>query len=259
MCGIIGVMNLDGRPVDPNMLETMRDTLTHRGPDDAGVRIFGAVGLAQRRLSILDLSAAGHQPMANEDESLWLVFNGEIYNYVELASDLKKRGHLFRSQTDSEVILHLYEEFGPKCIEKLNGMFAFGLWDTRSRSLFIARDRIGIKPLHYWHGSTSFVFASEIKAILRDPTVPREPDYQGLADCIFVSSPLEGKTPFRGIRSLMPGHAMIVKPEGVREYKYWDVEYAYDMNRSQDCLQEQISELLCCRAAGSAVPRPRLR
>ena len=140
MCGIVAVLKFGDASVDERLLTRMRDSMYHRGPDDAGLYVQGGVGLGHRRLSILDLSPAGHQPMCNEDGSIWLVFNGEIYNYVELTADLRQRGHQFRSQTDSEVILHLYEELGERCVDELNGMFSFALWDARKRLLFGARE-----------------------------------------------------------------------------------------------------------------------
>ena len=149
MCGIAAVVRFDGSPVDRELLLRMRDSMIHRGPDDAGIHILDNVGLAHRRLSIVDLSPAGHQPMCNEDGSIWLVFNGEIYNYVELAEWLRQRGHQFRSHTDTEVIIHLYEELGHKCVTELNGMFAFVLWDAKRKKLFGARDRMGMKPFYY--------------------------------------------------------------------------------------------------------------
>src|SRR5688572_25238359 len=150
MCGIVGVLRFDGKAVDEEQLRSMRDTMFHRGPDDGGLYVNGPVGLGHRRLSIVDLSDAGHQPMTNEDGTVWLVFNGEIYNYVELRAELVARGHRFSSHTDTEVIIHLYEEEGERCVTRLRGMFAFVLWDTRRERMFAARDRMGIKPFHYY-------------------------------------------------------------------------------------------------------------
>jgi asparagine synthase (glutamine-hydrolysing) len=151
----------------------MADSIVHRGPDDEGFYFSGQVGLGFRRLSIIDLGG-GHQPLCNEDESVWIVFNGEIYNYQELRQFLLSKGHQFRTQSDTEVIVHLYEELGEACLERLRGMFAFAIWDNRRKSLFIARDRVGIKPLYYYHSSSSFIFGSEIKVILADPEVTPE-------------------------------------------------------------------------------------
>src|SRR5262245_25635429 len=148
MCGILAVMSFDGQPMAKEPLRRMRDAMVHRGPDDAGLYLDGSIALGHRRLSVIDLSPDGHQPMPNEDQTVWLVFNGEIYNYVELRAELLQRGHRFRSKTDSEVIIHLYEELGARCVDRLNGMFAFAIWDARKRLLFGARDRLGIKPFY---------------------------------------------------------------------------------------------------------------
>src|SRR5713101_1046228 len=196
MCGILALYNLDGTPVDPDLLRRLRDVMTHRGPDDAGLYTDGPLGLGHRRLSIVDLTPSGHQPMCNEDGSVWLVFNGEVYNYVELAVELERRGHRFRSRTDSEVIIHLYEEIGPKCVDQLNGMFAFVIWDARSKTLFGARDRVGIKPLYYYTDAARFVCASEVKAILEHPAVPRVPDPEGMAGWLFSGTPTGGRMLF---------------------------------------------------------------
>src|SRR5438552_7720679 len=184
MCGIAGVLKRPGEHADPADLRRLADALAHRGPDDEGFHVDGPLGLAHRRLSILDLSAAGHQPMSNEDGSVWLVFNGEIYNYVELASTLRARGHSFRSATDSEVIIHLYEDEGPRCLQSLNGMFAFVLWDSRTSTMFAARDRLGIKPLDYQLADRLFACWSEVKGVLAHPEIRTAVDNQGLADCL---------------------------------------------------------------------------
>ena len=148
MCGILATVDLKGRPLQADAVRRLRDTMLHRGPDDCGLHVDGSVALAHRRLSIIDLSRSGHQPMSNEDGSIHIVFNGEIYNYVELREELRQRGHVFASTSDTEVIVHLYEEKGAHCVEKLRGMFAFAIWDSRHHRLFAARDRFGIKPLY---------------------------------------------------------------------------------------------------------------
>ena len=181
----------------------MRDSMLHRGPDDGGIYVNGPVGLGHRRLSIVDLSPSGHQPMCNEDGSVWLVFNGEIYNYVELAARLRQRGHVFRSHTDTEVIIHLYEDMGERCVHELNGMFSFILWDSRRGQFFGARDRMGIKPFYYYSDSKQFVCASEIKAILEDPTVRRAADRRGLPTKKFLFAGTLSRQDFlRGISDL---------------------------------------------------------
>lgn len=243
MCGIIGVLRFDGRPVDEDQLTAMRDTMFHRGPDDAGIYVNGAVGLGHRRLSIVDLTAAGHQPMTNEDGSVWLTFNGEIYNYVELRSELVARGHRFSSHTDTEVILHLYEEEGERCVTRLRGMFAFVLWDSRRERMFGARDRVGIKPFHYYADRKQFICASEAKALLEDPEVPRKVDHSALSGYLFAGFPQGERTMFEGIRQLPPGHTVTVDREGVRIRKYWDVEYAYT-SRSDAEVVDELEALL---------------
>jgi asparagine synthase (glutamine-hydrolysing) len=244
MCGIVGVLRLDGRSVDEAQLRAMRDSMLHRGPDDGGLYVDGVVGLGHRRLSIVDLSPAGHQPMTNEDGSIWLVFNGEIYNYIELGARLRQRGHTFRSHTDSEVILHLYEEMGERCVEELNGMFGFVLWDGRRNLLFGARDRLGIKPFYYCSDARQFVCASEIKAILADPDVRRAPDHGGIADYLFAGAPLASKTFFEGIAELPPGHTISVSRERHVVRKYWDVAYEYNESRSLEEVTHLARELL---------------
>ncbi len=198
MCGIVGVLRADGAPIPGALLEGMRDSLVHRGPDDAGLYLKGPVGLGVRRLSVLDLTPTGHQPMGNHDGTLWIVFNGEIYNYVELAQELRSAGHRLVSQSDTEVLLHLYEQFGTECLHRLNGMFAFAVWDARERVLFAARDRLGIKPFYYHHSSERFMFASEVKALLQGDPSLRQPDNEALADYLFSGGPLGAKTGVRG-------------------------------------------------------------
>ena len=174
MCGICGKLAFDNQAtISPSLVKAMADTIRHRGPDDEGYYVSGPVGLGFRRLSIIDLKS-GHQPLSNEDGSIWIVFNGEIYNYQDLRAFLLEKGHVFKTRTDTEVIVHLYEEFGPACLEKLRGMFSFAVWDQNAKTLFLARDRVGIKPLYYHLTDASLVFASEIKAILADPSVERQ-------------------------------------------------------------------------------------
>jgi asparagine synthase (glutamine-hydrolysing) len=244
MCGIAATVRLDGRPVDEALLLRMRDTLVHRGPDDQGVWCDGTCGLAHRRLAIVDLSPAGRQPIANEDGTVWITFNGEIYNYVELMAELRARGHTFRSACDTEVIVHLYEEMGERCVERLNGMFSFCIWDTRTRRLFCARDRMGIKPF-YWHADAQrFSMASEIKALLADPAVGRAPDWEGLADYFLAGYAMGGKTVVAGVRELPPAHTLTVADGRVTMRKYWDVEYRYDERRSQAALVDDLAALI---------------
>lgn len=222
MCGIAGKLYFDPRrPAEHEVLERMNAVQVHRGPDDAGIHCEGPVGLAHRRLSIIDLSPAGHQPMANEDESCWIVFNGEIYNFQALKEDLLRQGHRFRSRTDTEVVLHLYEEQGPRCVETLRGMFAFAIWDARRRQLVLARDRLGKKPLCYQWDAEAFRFASEVKAIFQDPALTPRPDPAALSQYLtfgYVPSPASA---FQGIRRLPPAHVLVWREGRAELRRYW--------------------------------------
>jgi len=244
MCGICGKINLTGDPPSEALIRRMTSTLHHRGPDDDGVYVKGPAGLGHKRLSIIDLSPAGHQPMCNEDGTVWIVFNGEIYNYQAIRSQLMARGHRFRSNSDTEAILHLYEEEGPECVQKLRGMFAFGIWDEKDRSLFLARDRIGKKPLSYYFDGKTFVFGSEIKAITADETVPRVPDHTAIHHYLtyqYVPSPW---TAFAGIKKLPPAHCLLLK-NGVAEVKrYWKLSYLPKRRMSEKELKAEIVERL---------------
>ena len=244
MCGIAGVVNVDRRPVDPAVLVRMRDSMIHRGPDDEGLWIEDGVGLAHRRLSILDLSSAGHQPMTIDDENLWLIYNGEIFNYVELRQELQRKGHRFRSKSDSEVILHLYQEYGAGCLERLNGMFGFAIWDRSRRVLFAARDRMGIKPFYYHWTGKRLIFASEIKAILEHPDVRREANPRAIADYVFSNQTLDGRTFFVGIDELRPGYSLRLEGDTLRTASYWTLEYAYDHGRDDADLIEEVAALV---------------
>jgi len=227
MCGICGVLSLDGSPATEAAVQAMVKSLVHRGPDSSGVYVNSNVGLGHTRLKIIDLSPAAHQPMSNEDGTLWIVFNGEIYNYKELRGPLKALGHPFRSHSDTEVILHLYEEKGDRCVEELDGMFAFALWDVRRHSLFLARDRVGKKPLFYYKDSRLFAFASEIKALFRHPAVP-----MGVDESMIPSYFIHGYVPtpatfYRGISSLPPGHTLTVTAEGKQQKRqYWELSFS---------------------------------
>jgi asparagine synthase (glutamine-hydrolysing) len=243
VCGICGKLNFDSSAsVSPALLKKMADTIHHRGPDDEGYYTSGAVGLGFRRLSIIDLNT-GHQPISNEDGSVWIVFNGEIYNYQELREYLLGKGHRFTTQTDTEVIVHLYEEFGEGCVEKLRGMFGFAIWDDRNKTLFLARDRVGIKPLYYWLSERSLVFGSEIKAILADPEVKREVAPEMIDRFLtFYYVPGE-ETLFRNIFKLAPGHCMTVKGGKARSRQYWDLRFDPTPQSSAEA-QGKLVELL---------------
>jgi len=229
MCGICGILNLnDGDEISEELLISMRDAMIHRGPDDAGLYISiskdGRIGLGHRRLSIIDLSPRARQPMSNEDGTIWIVFNGEIYNYKSLQKQLKEKGHTFKSDSDTEVIIHLYEEKGIDCVHNLEGMFAFAIWDEKEERLFLVRDRIGIKPLYYTQINNKFLFASEIKALLADPNVPRRVDETAFYHYLsFLTTPAPD-TLFEGIKKLPGGCWLQVSADGqIKEDRYWDV------------------------------------
>lgn len=245
MCGIAGKLYLDGKqPVSPALIQRMTDVIAHRGPDGDGSYVAGPIGLGHRRLSIIDLNT-GAQPMCNEDETVWITFNGEIYNYSDLRRTLLRRGHRFRSQSDTEVIVHLWEEYGVECLEHLRGMFAFGLWDSNQKALFLARDRVGIKPLYYCATSRALVFASEIKALLVDPDVQRRVSLEAV-DRFLTYRYLPGtRTLFEHVRKLAPGHYLLAKGGTVVEKEYWDLQYGPTHNwRSIDEAADALSSLL---------------
>src|SRR5580704_5486332 len=223
MCGITGIMQFRGARVEPETLRQMCAAMFHRGPDDEGIYTAGSVGLGVRRLSIVDL-ATGHQPLSNEDGTVWIVFNGEIYNHAALRKDLEAKGHQYRTHSDTETIVHLYEEYGQDCVHHLRGMFAFAIWDVRRQRLFIARDRLGIKPLYYQLTSQQMVFGSEIKVILACPGTSPQLDRAVLPEYLAFGYLSSGQTFYNGIRKLMPGHWMEVDPIGqVRIQRYWDL------------------------------------
>lgn len=220
MCAICGVFDRSGRPVSAELIERMTSSLAHRGPDGSGQFVRGEIGLGHRRLSIIDL-AGGSQPVTNEDGTLQLIFNGEIYNYIELRKELLAKGHVFRTQSDTEVIVHAYEQWGLNCVQRFNGMFAFALWDPSVRRLFVARDHLGVKPLYYASLGNRLIFASEIKALLQDPECPAEVNVPALSQLFtlrYVPSP---DTLFRGIQKLPPGHWMVADSNGIDIRRYW--------------------------------------
>ena len=230
MCGIAGIYNLDGKPLEKRLLQKMADTMKHRGPDDEGYYLDKNIGFAHRRLSIIDLSPAGHQPMANEDKSIWIIHNGEIYNYLELKEDLRKRGHRFKSDTDTEVILHAYEEWGEGCLQKFNGMWAFAIWDKREKKLFCARDRFGIKPFYYYFDGKTFVFASEIKGILQ-AGIPRGTNNQIVYDYLVNSyTDHAEETFFLGIKQLLASHYLVVRNSSLKISRYWELSVKDNQN-----------------------------
>jgi len=245
MCGICGKMNFEqNNSIHPALIQSMLNTIRHRGPDDEGLYVKSSIGLGHRRLSIIDLSC-GHQPLSNEDGTVWIVFNGEIYNYQELRAFLVGKGHNFKTQSDTETIVHLYEEFGPECVEKLRGMFAFAIWDENNRTLFLARDRVGIKPLYYCLTDKYLVFASEIKAILADPSVKREVAPE-IVDRFLTFLYLPGEeTMLKGINKLSPGHYLTVKDGKAEAKQYWDLQFVKSARpRSLATAKHELLELL---------------
>lgn len=245
MCGICGKLNFDRQmPIEPDLLRRMMDLIHHRGPDGSGEHVSGPVGLGHRRLSIIDLST-GSQPMCNEDGTVWVVFNGEIYNFEALRRDLIGRGHQFSSASDTEVIVHMYEDFGDDCVSRFQGMFAFALWDQRRQRLLLARDRVGIKPLYYADTGRALVFASEIKSILADPSVKRRLDLVAI-DRFFTYYYVPGElTALSGIRKLLPGHYLTVEGGRVNTKRYWDLEFATPLEASSlDVAAEALRGLL---------------
>ncbi|MFN0120053.1 MAG: XrtA/PEP-CTERM system amidotransferase [Blastocatellia bacterium] len=244
MCGISGIWHYGRQePVDENILRRMTDVIAHRGPDDDGFHLDGTVGLGHRRLSIIDVSG-GHQPIFNEDGTVAIVFNGEIYNYRELAALVEARGHQLKTRSDTETIVHLYEEFGAECVAMLHGMFAFAIWDKRQNQMLVARDRLGKKPLYYAAHDGRFVFGSELKSVAANPAIPREMDFQALADYFsyqYIPSP---KTIYSHIRKLRPAHYLLVNSQGVSEREYWDVDFSVTEQRSEEEWIERLIEAL---------------
>ncbi len=225
MCGITGVLYADSdRPVELPVLERMTEKLVHRGPDDSGVWAEGSIGLGHRRLSVIDI-AGGHQPMSAEGERLWITYNGEIYNYIELRQELEKRHRQFSTQSDTEVLLQAYATYGEECLSHLNGMFAFAVWDRESRRLFAARDRFGIKPFYYYWDGDVFLFASEIKSLLEHPQLNAEVDHCALQDYLDLQYCLGDKTLFADVKRLEPGYSLTWENGKLHLACYWDMDF----------------------------------
>lgn len=242
MCGITGVMYFEDREPSPELLKSMTDCIVHRGPDDIGFWSDNRIGLGFRRLSIIDLKE-GHQPLANEDDTVWIAFNGEIYNYKYLRDSLQSKGHQFKTHTDTEVIVHLYEEYGEACVEKLRGMFGFVIWDRRKRLLFGARDHFGIKPFYYYHDGSRFLFGSEIKSLLA-AGVERSIHRESLLNYLTFQYVPEPDTMFDGIRKLPPGHTVTVTYDGQMSIRqYWDPMLAPEERSFEDCVEQIRSTL----------------
>ncbi len=246
MCGIAGIFKKNNSQPNPILLNKMINSIRHRGPDESGLYIDDRVGLAHARLSIIDLTD-GAQPIHNEDKSLWIIFNGEVFNYPELREELIKLGHKFYTKTDTEVILHLFEEDGIDCLKKLNGQFAFAIWDVQKQTLFLARDRIGILTLFYSISNGSLIFASEIKALFADQTLSRNIDHKALDQIFTYWTTLGDRTFFNGVFELPPAHFMLVTPESHKIVKYWNLEFPIDSDYStlnKKDLTEKIEQTL---------------
>ncbi|MGB7585632.1 MAG: asparagine synthase (glutamine-hydrolyzing) [Terriglobales bacterium] len=252
MCGICGIFHRDARrQVEQDALAAMCAQIVHRGPDDDGYYVEGNGGLAVRRLSIIDVRS-GHQPISNEDENLWIVYNGEIYNHGNLRKELESCGHRYRTNSDTETILHLYEEYGAECVRRLRGMFAFAVWNRRARSLFMARDRFGIKPLYYRLDDGTFLFGSEIKAILEYPGVKAEFNPSALAEYLAFGYIAGPETMFQGIRKLLPGHYLEIGETGeLKISQYWTLTCAPEaIERPRDYYVKSYRDLLEGAVAG---------
>src|SRR6266849_10445111 len=243
MCGIVGIVRADGLDVDRALLTRMADAVRHRGPDDDGFYLNGPVGLGMRRLSIIDL-AGGQQPIHNQDRTAWIVFNGEIYNYRELREKLEKLGHTFYTDSDTEAIVHAYDQYGADCPKYLRGMFAFAIWDERTKSLFLARDRVGKKPLLYAELDGELVFGSEFTALLEHPRISRDVDFEAIhhyLSFICVPAPL---TAYRAIRKLEPGHWLLWRNGEIKTERYWQLDFSRKVSISEAEAGERVIELL---------------
>jgi asparagine synthase (glutamine-hydrolysing) len=246
MCGITGILNLDGGPVSTSVLERMTDVVRHRGPDGEGFWTNGCVGLGHRRLAIIDLSPLAHQPMQSADGALVITYNGEIYNFQNLRVELESKGYAFNSQSDTEVLLHAYREWGEGCVHRLNGMFAFAIWDKRTRRLFLARDRYGIKPLYYWQDAHTFLFCSEIKSLLKHPAVSVRVNVNALNEYFSFQNIFSDSTLFAGIRLLPPAHTLTIglgETDSLRTCRYWDYDFREEQGGSEEEYVEEMHRL----------------
>ena len=243
VCGIAGIVRSDGAPVDRELVTRMNDAIRHRGPDDDGFYFSDGVGLGMRRLSIIDL-AHGQQPIHNQDRTAWIVFNGEIYNYRELRAQLENLGHTFYTDSDTEAIVHAWDQYGTDCPRHLRGMFAFAIWDERTKSLFLARDRVGKKPLLYAELNGELVFGSEFMALLQHPRISREVDFEAIhhyLTFICVPAPL---TAFRAIRKLEPGHSLLWRAGEIKTERYWQLDFSKKVKMGEEEAGERVVELL---------------
>lgn len=243
MCGIAGILNFNGEQPSEHIVQNMMNVIHHRGPNDSRMWVGDRVGLGFKRLSIIDV-AVGAQPLSNEDDSVWIIFNGEIYNYLELRADLISRGHEFKTHTDTEVIVHLYEEYGEECVHQLRGMFGFAIWDRSKQQLFIARDHFGIKPVYYFYDQDMFVFGSEIKSLLTVPGMPRDLNMNGLYNYLTFQYVPDPETMYAGIYKLPPGHSITIPFQGSPKLrKYWDPMFA-PVDRPLTQVIEEIRDVM---------------
>jgi len=245
VCGIAGILNVDGAPVAPDLLARMTALIAHRGPDDDGIHIDGALGLGHRRLSIIDLSTAGHQPMATPDGRYVLSYNGEVYNFRELRAELEAAGIAFRSRTDSEVVLHALAHWGLAGVERFNGMFALALWDTRERRLHLVRDRYGIKPLYYAQAGDSLLFASEVKALLAHPSFAARLSSHGLVEYLTFQNYFSDRTLFEGVRIVEPGTTLTFAADSAtpKTNRYWDFGFVESLSADEGEVVEELDRL----------------
>ena len=239
MCGICGYYGIK----DSETIKVMTKLLEHRGPDNFGYFTDDKVSLGHRRLSIIDLSEKGKQPMSNEDGSIWVIYNGEIYNFKELREELEKKGHKFKSNTDTETIIHAYEEYGKDCLQKFNGMFSFCIYNSNKKELFLARDRLGKKPLYYYWNGKEFIFASELKSILATNFFKKELDYTSLDSFLSYNYIINPKTPFKNIYKLPPAHYLIIKNNNLEINSYWDLRFKEENKSKKEYMSELISLL----------------
>ena len=245
MCGITGFYNFDSRIPKLSLLHEMGDLIAHRGPDHDGYYTNKeGVGFCHRRLSVIDLSVNGNQPMSNIDKTIWLIFNGEIYNYKELREELIIKGYNFKSETDTEVIINAYLEYGEDCVKKFNGMFAFSLWDVKNNKFFAARDRIGIKPYYYYTNSKVFVFASEIKSILVHPEVRKEINDEAISNYLLFEHPINNQTWFKDIYTLEPGTSLTIINNQIKLTTYWKIDFNIDYERTYDSFKGELKETI---------------
>src|SRR6185295_7404227 len=243
MCGIVGIVRNDGKAVDEQLLARMNDAIRHRGPDEDGFYLNGSAGLAMRRLAIIDLKS-GQQPIHNADRTSWIVFNGEIYNYLELREKLEKLGHTFYTNSDTEAIVHAYDQFGTDCPKHLRGMFAFAIWNERTQELFLARDRVGKKPILYAHVNGQLIFGSEFNALLQHPDISKEIDFEALNQYLSfmcVPAPL---TAYRHIRKLEPGHSLRYRKGELKIERYWQPDFSHKLDINEQEAGERTIEIL---------------